>query len=114
MASTVLSTISKDWEERCRLESELKYELDTQSWRVYSKKMIAEAESKVEEAGHKVVEAERKVAEAESKVAEAECKIEEAEHKITEAERKTEELQKVVTVKDEEIVRLRAELEKRT
>jgi len=35
MASEVLMTISKDEVERARLLSELKYELDMQSWRTY-------------------------------------------------------------------------------
>ena len=37
MASEVLITISKDEIERARLESELKYELDTQSKLAYAK-----------------------------------------------------------------------------
>ena len=38
MASEVLQIIGKDWEERCRLVSELKYELDLQSYKAYARK----------------------------------------------------------------------------
>ena len=38
MASEVLNTISKDWEERCYRESILKYELDIQSKTAYARR----------------------------------------------------------------------------
>ena len=37
MASEVLSTISKDWNQRCYLESKLKYELDAQTKLIHAK-----------------------------------------------------------------------------
>ena len=47
MASEVLNTISKDWNERCRLESELKYELDLQSKIIHAKQQSDEKWQKV-------------------------------------------------------------------
>jgi len=107
MASTVLNTISKDWEERCRLESELKYQLETQSKQVYIKRMEEELKRKAEEVKREAEEARHLNEEAERKTVEAERKIEAARRQAAE------ELQKVIAGKDAEIAQLRAELGRR-
>jgi len=99
MASAVLDTISKDWEERCRLESELKYELETQSKLVYIKRMTEKTERLAEEVARKTEEADRKT--------------EEAKRLAEETKQQADELQKVIADKDAEIAQLRMELEKR-
>jgi hypothetical protein len=76
MASEALITITQDERERARLLSELKYELDTKSWRIYAERRVRSEVSA--ELGKVITEQEQTIAEKDRKIEELERKLREA------------------------------------
>ena len=105
MASEVLNTISKDWEERCYLESILKWELDNQSKLAYARKLTRQAEQDI-------LHAEQIMQQAEQDILQAEQFKQQAEQERDTWQKAAADKDSEIAEQKTEIARLQAELEK--
>jgi len=115
MASVVLGTISRDMEERYRLECELKNELEAQSARVYAKRLTEKVERLTEEVNHKdaiLADKDAKLADKDAILADKDAILADKDAKLADKDATIADKDATIANYAAENAQLRAELEK--